>query len=280
MAPENEHPLICAAAGTDLRVVSAMLRRWILEQSYASCVGHIGSALSVVEILVALWGEVLRQPGSAAPDRDRFILSKGHAALTLYCVLRWKNLLTADALRSYCRDRSQLGVHPECWLPGVDASTGSLGQGLSVGCGLAYGLRLQQRPARVFVLVSDAECNEGQVWEAAMFAAHQRLHNLLVVVDLNGMQALGHTRQVLDMASLAEKWRAFGWDAVEADGHDAPGLVSILSPPPGADRPRVVLARTVLGKGVSFMEHRLEWHYRNLTEALYRTALEELEPHA
>jgi transketolase len=257
--------------------MSAALRRWIIEQSRASNVGHIGSALSIVDIVSALWGAVMVRPGTADADRDRFVLGKGHAALALYGALRWNGLMSEATFATYCRDGSYLGAHPDLALPGVDVATGSLGQGLSIGCGLAYGLRLKRSPARVFVLVSDAECNEGQVWEAAMFAAHHKLNNLTVVVDLNGSQALGPTRDILSLSSLADRWRAFGWRAEETDGHNAGGLVELLDAPSGEPRPHAVMARTVLGKGVSFMEHRVEWHYCNLTEEQCRQALVELE---
>jgi transketolase len=259
-----------------LKQTCGLLRRWIIEQSHASNVGHIGSALGIVEIVVALWGEVLKDPGTQLPTRDRFVLSKGHAVLALYGALRFKGLLSAEQFATYCGEGSLLGAHPEHALPGIDVSTGSLGQGLSIGCGLAYGLRQHANSGRVFTLVSDAECNEGQVWEAAMFAAHHRLTNLVAIVDLNGMQALGRTREVLSMDPPADRWRAFGWDAQVVDGHNLPSLVAALSRP-ADDRPRVVLARTMLGKGISFMEDRLEWHYRNLTDELCRTALAELE---
>jgi transketolase len=147
------------------------MRRWIIEQSLASNVGHIGSALSIVEIVAVLWSEFLKDPGTSLPERDRFILAKGHAALALYGALRWKGLLDERTFASYCRDGSLLGVHPEHALPGVDLSTGSLGQGLSVACGLAYAFKTRRARSRVCVVISDAECNEGQVWEAGMFAA-------------------------------------------------------------------------------------------------------------
>lgn len=260
----------------DLRRMSAIVRLWVIEQAIASRVGHIGSALSIVETLAVLWGRVLHAPGSEDPDRDRFILAKGHAALALYSVLRFRGQIADDLFRTYCRDGWPLGVHPERGLPGVEVSTGSLGQGLSVGCGLAYALRQRGSPARVFVLLSDAECNEGQVWEAAMFASHHRLANLVAVIDVNGMQALGRTRDVLNMEPLAGRWEAFGWLAREADGHDEADLLAALTDGiAGRAGPAVVLARTVLGKGVSFMEDRLEWHYRNLPPELDGVALEE-----
>ena len=261
-----------AAAGG--RRMAAALRRWIIERSLAANVGHVGSALSIVDIMAALWDGTMRAPGTAADDRDRFVLSKGHAALALYAALRYKDIVDEGTFRSFCGDGSRLGVHPEQALPGVDVSTGSLGLGLSVGCGLAHGLALRGLPSRVFVLVSDAECNEGQVWEAAMFAAHHSLGNVVAVVDLNGLQALGNTAQILDL-DMPRLWSAAGWDTVAVDGHDMGALLDVLHRPP-TGRPTAIVARTVLGKGVSFMEGRLEWHYRNLTPELAERALAEL----
>ena len=257
--------------------MSTSMRRWIIEQSLKSGVGHVASALSVVDIMAVLWGRAMKDPGTRSPDRDYFILAKGHASLALYCALRWKGLLDEATFRTYCSDGSLLGMHPEHVLPGVDLSTGSLGQGLSVGCGLAFGIRLKGGTARVFALMSDAECNKGQVWEAAQFAAHHRLSNLVAVVDLNGLQALGYTRDILDLEPLTEKWRVFGWDTAEVDGHDHAALLAALAPRAGEGRPRMVVARTVQGKGVSYMENRLEWHYRNLTPELAARALDEIE---
>ncbi len=270
MAEGRSEPLV------ELRRMSSTVRRWIIEQSIAARVGHIGSALSVVETLSVLWGRVLRAPASQDPDRDRFILAKGHAALALYSVLRYHGLISEESFHTYCRDGSPLGVHPERGLPGVEISTGSLGQGLSVGCGLARALQKRGSPARVFVLLSDAECNEGQVWEAAMFAAHHKLMNLVAVIDVNGMQALGRTRDVLDMNPLASRWEAFGWLACEAAGHEEGDLLAALTDGIACRTgPAAVLARTVLGKGVSFMEDRLEWHYRNIPPELDALALRE-----
>jgi len=257
--------------------MAQVLRRWIIEQSLASNVGHVGSALSIVEILCALWEGTMRDPGSRKPQRDRFILSKGHAALALYAALRWKGIIDEATFRTFCHDGSLLGVHPEHTLSGVDVSTGSLGLGLSVGCGLAYGFRLRRQRSNVYVLVSDAECNEGQVWEAAQFAAHHGLANLCAIVDLNGLQALGRTRDVLRVSDMAGLWAAAGWMPIEVDGHDQAALTEALNASAPDARPRALVARTVLGKGVSFMEDRLEWHYRNLTPELAQQALCELE---
>ena len=251
------------------------LRRWIIEQSFRSGVGHIGSALSVADIMAVLWGAVMREPGTSNPGRDRFILAKGHAALAQFAALRWRGLLTEKDFGQFCRDGSPIGAHPEHAVRGVEVSTGSLGQGLSIACGIAFGLRLKKNPARTYVLMSDAECNEGQVWEAAQFAAHHGLSSLVAVVDLNGIQALGSTKDILNLGSMAEKWRAFGWDAVEVDGHSIGALQKALNAKTGT-KPRMVVARTVMGSGVSFMEGRVEWHYRNLDAKMAALALKEL----
>ena len=253
------------------------MKRWIIEQSLASNVGHIGSSLSIADLVAGLWGGVMHKPGTAADDRDRFILSKGHAALALYAAMRWSGIIDEQTYATYCGDGSLLGVHPECALEGVDLCTGSLGQGLSVGCGVAYGLRKQRRSPRVFALLSDAECNEGQVWEAAMFAAQHQLSNLTAVIDLNGLQALGFTRDILNLDQKAI-WQAFGWETVEIDGHDLRAIVEAAGAPENpAGKPRVLIARTTAGRGVSFMQHQLDWHYRNLTADQAQIALQELE---
>ena len=205
------------------------------------------------------------------------MLSKGHAALALYAAFHLRGWLTREELDTFCGEGSRLGVHPEHGLPGVDFATGSLGHGLSMGAGAALAARLSGSPRRVFVLVSDAECNEGSLWEAVMFAAHHRLANLVAIVDDNGQQALGHTRQVLDLSPLGARWRAFGWDVHEVDGHDQDAIARTLeSLPAGANAPHVVIARTVFGKGVSYMESQIKWHYWPMSDAEYAQALSEV----
>lgn len=257
------------------------IRRIILEQAGRAGVGHIGSALSVADIIAALYGGVLDIPAPGDPQRDRFILSKGHAALTLYAALFLRGWLGQEQLDTYCGDDSRLGVHPEHQLTGVDFSTGSLGMGLSLGAGAALAARLSGSKRRVFVLVSDAECNEGALWEAVMFAAHHGLANLVAIVDLNGQQALGYTKDVLDLGSMADKWRAFGWDTHEVDGHDVAGMQDTLA---GLDArqgpPHVLVANTVFGKGVSFMESLIKWHYLPMSDEQYQKALSEVGGHA
>jgi transketolase len=232
------------------------------------------SALSIADILAVLFGGVLRGVGTRHPDRDRFVLSKGHAALALYAALHLHGVVGAAALDTYCGDGSLLGVHPEHPLDGVDFSTGSLGHGLSYAAGAALAARLRGSPARAYVLLSDAELDEGSTWEAVMFSAHHRLDNLVAVVDDNGQQALGKTAEVLDLQPIADKWAAFGWEARVVEGHDLVALRRAFAGEP-THRPTVVVARTRAGKGVSFMEGRVEWHYLPMSDAQYASALEE-----
>jgi transketolase len=262
----------------DQQQLSAIqIRRIILEQSKRANVGHIGSSLSIADIIAALYGAVLHVPTPADPDRDRFILSKGHAVLAVYAALFLRGWISYEQLNTYCADGSLLGVHPEHALTGIDFSTGSLGQGLSLGVGAALAARLQGSSRRVFVLVSDAECNEGSLWEAIMFAAHHRLSNLIAIVDLNGQQALGYTDQVLNLSLMAERWRAFGWEAHEIDGHNIPNLIGTIADfDTTSGPPRVLIARTVFGKGVSYMEGQIKWHYWPMSEQEYQQALEEI----
>ena len=263
------------------------IRRIVLEHSKRANVGHIGSAMCVADILAVLYGEILEIPAPAAPDRDRFVLSKGHAALALYATLALRGFIERAALDTYCGDDTRLAVHPEIGLPGVDFCSGSLGHGLSMATGAALAARMQSSRRRVYCLISDAECNEGSTWEAAMFAAHHRLTNLTVIVDENGQQAFGLTRDVMEQTNLGDRWAAFGWEVLRVDGHDTRALAAALRPR-GAERPRAVMAQTVLGKGVSFMEeghaitqthiskNRINWHYLPMSDAEYAQALAEL----
>jgi transketolase len=252
-------------------------RRLIVDTAYRAGVGHVGSALSVVEILCVLYGGVLRIPAETDPDRDRFILSKGHAALALYAVLTLTGRLPLTLLDEYCRDGGALGVHPSRGTPGIDFSTGSLGHGLSYGAGAALSARLQGSTRRAVVLVSDAELNAGSTWEAVQFAAHHRLGALTAIVDANGLQAFGRTADVISLEPIARRFAAFDWDAIDVDGHDAPALRGVLSERrPHRSPPLAVIARTTLGRGVSFMEGRLDWHYLPLDSVHYAAACREL----
>jgi transketolase len=253
------------------------IRRTIIEQSKRAKVGHIGSALSIADILAALYGGILDLPTDRS-QRDRLVLSKGHAALALYAALELTRHVPPGTTGSYCADGTQLGVHPERDVDGVDFCTGALGQGLSIAVGAALAARLEKSTRRTFVVMSDAELNEGSVWEAAMFAAHHGLSNLLVILDLNGQQAMGYTKDVLDLGVPAQRWSAFGWDVHELDGHDASAMqttIRDLDFTTGA--PHIIVAHTTFGKGISFMQNVIDWHYLPMTDEQYRQALSELE---
>ncbi|MCA9816335.1 MAG: transketolase [Cyanobacteria bacterium HKST-UBA01] len=253
------------------------LREIILEQSKRAGVGHIGSALSIADLIWALYGHVLNIPSPRDPERDRFVLAKGHAALALYGSLYMKGYISEAELDTFCGEGSKLGVHPEHCLEWVDFATGSLGQGLSFGVGAALAAKMQKSERRVFVLMSDAELNEGSSWEAIMYAAHHKLSNLTVMVDLNGQQALGYTKDVLDLAPVSTKFRSFGWDAFDVDGHDIPQMLDVIN---GLDfedgKPHVLVAHTTFGKGVSFMEKQIAWHYLPLNDEQYQEAIAEV----
>lgn len=243
------------------------IRFRIVDNSHRTHTPHLGSCLSCVDILVAAYFHSLRiDPGNPAhPDRDRFILSKGHGAAALFQVLALRGFYPISLLDTYGQDGSLFAEHPPtpAHLPGIEAATGSLGHGLPMGLGMALAGRIQGKFYNVVALVSDGECNEGSIWESAMLAAAQRVERLCVVIDFNKWQATGRSREILALDPLAEKWRAFGWHAIEIDGHDMAALVDVLNEiPHGTGKPLVAVAHTVKGKGVSFMEDDNNWHYR------------------
>ncbi len=264
-----------------INALSCAIRKDILNISHKANVGHVGSAFSVVEILIALYFNVLRIKPLLPnwKDRDRFILSKGHAANALYPVLAKKGYFPKKYLQTYCRNGGLLGEHPEThYIKGIELATGSLGHGLSVGAGIALGAKKLKKTYRSFVLISDAECDEGETWEAALFAGHHKLDNLIAIIDYNKVQALGTTREVLDIEPLAAKWKSFRWHVREVDGHNIRELTQILrSAPLITGKPTLVIAHTVRGKGVTFMEHELAWHYLSPTIKHYEMAIKELQ---
>ncbi len=241
--------------------------------------GHLGGSLSAVEILAALYGGAMRfDPKSPADEtRDRFIFSKGHGVMAQYAAYRQIGLLTEEQILTYKQSGSVVTAHPSLNPDlGVEFSSGSLGQGLSQGVGVALALKRKGNLAsRVFVLLGDGECDEGSVWEAAMAAASYRLGNLVAIVDKNGLQYDGDTEKVLALDDLAAKWSAFGWDAVDVDGHDVAKLLEAFST--RGDKPLAVIAHTVKGKGVSFMENAPAWHHSILTQRQFDQAMAELE---
>lgn len=249
-----------------LAAVAARLRGKVIEMSSAAGAAHLASCLSCCDVLAAAYWHVLSidptKPDWA--DRDRFILSKGHAAAALYATLAFKGYFPEEELATYCQDGGRLAEHPPAnLLPGVEAATGSLGHGLPIGVGMALAARIHGQSHRVYALLSDGENNEGSVWEAAMFAAGQKLENLCVIVDYNKWQATARSNETLMLAPLRDKWAAFGWDAREIDGHDVEALASAMADlPNGSGKPVALIAHTVKGKGVSFMEDDNNWHYR------------------
>lgn len=257
------------------RPLAPAIRRLVIEHAYRAGVGHVGSALSIAEIVGALYSGVV-QGAPDDPARDRVVLSKGHAALALFAALALTGRLPVSQLDTYCREGTRLGVHPEPGAPGIDVGTGSLGTGLSFALGLVLAARLRQRASRSFVVMSDAELNEGSVWEAAQLAGHHRLGSLVAVVDCNGQQAFGRTAEVIDLRDPGGAFAAFGWDVVHVNGHDEAELAAALDVRRLDGPPRVVLAATVFGRGVSFMEHQIPWHYLPLDDEQHRRALEEL----
>lgn len=238
----------------------------------------MGSALSCADIIAVLYGGVL----SVSPDkpldenRDRFILSKGHAVAALYAALAEKGFFNLELLDTFCQDGSQLPGHSTMQsVPGVEVSTGGLGHGLPMGVGMALAAKQDGKPWKTFVLMSDGECNEGTTWESAWFAAHHQLDNLIAIIDKNGQQGLGKSAGILSPEPFAAKWAAFGWEVIEINGHDAAAIEQALKAAP-TSKPRVVICTTTKGKGVSFMEDQLAWHYKNPNEQEYQAALKEL----
>ena len=239
------------------------IRRHSIELTHRAEASHIGSVLSVADILAVLYADILRfRPDQPQwPGRDRLILSKGHAALALYAALAEVGFFPTEALRSFYQNGSLLLGHASHHVPGVEFSTGSLGHGLGAAAGMALGAKLDGAENRIFAIVGDGECNEGSVWEAAQSAAFFRLDNLTVIVDHNHLQSLDTCENTMLTGTLAEKWRAFGWSVAELDGHDHDALRTALARShPG--RPLAIIAHTVKGKGVPFMENDVLWHYR------------------
>ncbi len=250
-----------------LENLARRIRARIIENSHRTHTPHLGSCLSCVDILVAAYFNTLRldPENPSDPDRDRFILSKGHGAPALFQVLALRGFYPVSMLDSYGEDGGLFAEHPPtpAHLPGIEAATGSLGHGMPMGLGMALAGRIHGRSYNVIALVSDGECNEGAIWESAMLAAAQRVERLCVVVDFNKWQATGRSVEVMGESSLTDKWRAFGWSTSELDGHDMKSLVEHLTcVPDGSGKPVALVAHTVKGKGVSFMEDDNNWHYR------------------
>jgi transketolase len=258
-----------------------VLRKTVLRMAYTGAAVHIPCAFSIIEIVSVLYRSHLRlgkHPGAA--DRDYLVLSKGHGVMALYACLYELGWLSEADINNYFRDGSRLKGLSDAHIPGVEVSSGSLGHGLSVGVGLALAAQRRATGQRCFAIVGDGELNEGSIWEAILFAAHFQLSNLIVIVDENGYQAMGRTTEVMQLGHIAEKFTAFGLETQEVDGHDPVALDHCLTELLQSRRycPKALIARTVKGKGVSFMEGENRWHYTRLNGQTYAAALAEIQP--
>jgi transketolase len=274
-------PLPLTAAGHDtLRAAAQRARERIIQIVHASGSGHVGAALSQADVLVALYHRYLQVDPAAprAPERDRFVLSKGHGGLGLVAILADRGFIPDSDLASFGKTGSALGMHMDHRrVPGVEASTGSLGHGLGVAVGMALGARLQKWPARTYCLLSDGECYEGSTWEAALSASAFKLGRLVAIVDRNRLTMDGFTEDEVPLEPLAKKWEAFGWRVQTCDGHDFGALCAALDAAlVDDDRPALLVAETVKGKGVDFMENEPKWHYGALDSVMYEKAMQSL----
>ncbi len=251
---------------TPLDQRSKDLRKKIVRVLQAGRRGHVGASLSLVEIMRVLYDDILKYDPQNPKwiERDRCILSKGHGCIAQYVLLAEKGFIPESELWKFCKSDGILGGHPEHKVPGIEASTGSLGHGLSIGLGMALNARHEKSPYRVFVIIGDGESNEGSVWEAALCAGKHRLSNLTVLVDYNKNQSYASTYEVLDLEPLADKWRAFGFGVREIDGHNVMELQSALSQlPVQVNKPTAIICHTVKGKGVHYAENDMEWHHKS-----------------
>lgn len=266
---------------TQLQELARTIRKHTLVMTNQGKSSHIGSNFSIAELLAVLYKRILRVDPSNPQwtERDRFILSKGHACAALYAVLAECGFFPVEWLETFYQNGSRLAGHAtHTSAPGIEVSTGSLGHGLSIATGMALAAKRDHRPHRVFALLSDGECDEGSTWEPVLFAAHHRLDNLVTIVDYNKIQSLGRVEEVINLEPFADKWRSFGWAVHEIDGHDVDTIETTLSQLPfELGRPSCVIAHTVKGKGVSFMEDKLLWHYRSAQGEEFETAMTELE---
>ena len=264
----------------ELRNIVTNIRMDIIEQTYNAKSGHPGGSLSIAEVVAYLYfSEMNVDPQNPdAPDRDRLVLSKGHAAPALYAALAERGFFPKEQLKTLRKVDSHLQGHPSLGhLPGVDMTTGSLGQGLSAACGMATAAKLEGKDYRTYAIVGDGESQEGQIWEAVMYAAHRKLDNLCVVLDWNGLQIDGEVEKVMNPTPYPEKFQAFGWHTIEVDGHDLAQLAKAFEEARMTKgKPTAIISRSVKGKGVSFMENRVEWHGAAPNQEKYEKAMEEL----
>lgn len=264
----------------EIQEMAATMRRKILDVSHACGMSaHLGGGLSMVELTASLYGSVMNyDPKNPEwPDRDRFILSKGHGVLGYFSALCAAGIISDEVFATFQSNESELIAHPVMNLTlGIESSNGSLGQGLSMAVGISVAAKKQRKYHKVYVLLGDGECNEGSVWEAVMSGAHYRLDNLTAIVDYNKLQSDGDGKTIMSLGDLAGKWEAFGWNVCRVDGHNIPEILDALNNKTREGMPKVLLANTVKGKGVPFMENNNEWHHNRLTKVHYERALREI----
>ena len=265
---------------SQLQAISKQTRRYIIEMITAAKSGHPGGSLSAVEILVTLFYNVMRHdPNNPKwPDRDRFILSKGHACPVLYAIMAETGYTPVDQLKNLRKLGSMYQGHPDVrFIPSLEASTGSLGQGLSLAIGMGLAARLDNSPSRAYVVLGDGEIQEGQIWEAAMFAAYHRVDNVVAIVDYNKIQLDGFVKDIMDLEPLVDKWKGFGWHVIDCDGHSIPALLDAFAEASATKgKPTAIIAQTIKGKGVSFMENNPKYHGVAPTDDEAKKALQEL----
>ena len=275
-----EYKLLDKNKSKELKNSAKEMRTVMIEMGYrCGSSAHFGGGLSMVEVLVALYGHVLNYKNNDPrwEDRDRFILSKGHGVLGFYAALYTFGLIGKKEIMSFQQNESEFIAHPIMDLDfGIESSNGSLGHGLSLGVGIAMAARLKKKAFKTFVMLGDGECNEGSVWEAVMCASHHKLNNLIAIVDRNSMQNDGESIDIMSFSSMESVWRGFGWNVASIDGHDLDSLVENLVPEKTTDKPTVIIANTIKGKGISFMENVASWHHGTLTQKTYDQAIEEL----
>jgi transketolase len=259
--------------------VAKEIRRLSLKMVYEARASHIGGALSMADILAVLYTDIMKSDGTNPfdPDRDRFLLSKGHACTGLYSILAIKGFFSKEELSTYGKDGSRFTSHTNHLIPGVEISAGSLGHSLPVSCGLALAAKRKKAGWKTFCLISDGELDEGSNWESILLAPQLKLDNLVLIVDYNKIQSLGFVKDVIDLNPLNEKFKAFRWDTIEVDGHDHSELKRVFGNLDFQnDKPKVVIAHTIKGKGITFMEDKLLWHYKSPTNDQFNSAINEI----
>lgn len=259
----------------NLRDIAKEIRKTIIETAHLSGSGHVGSALSCVDIMTVLYWEIMRM--DPWQERDLFILSKAHAAMALYSTLAIKGIMDKSVLAGYLQDNGTLPAHLDKFTgKGIEVSAGSLGHGFNMGLGIAYGLKKKHSNRNVYAIIGDGESQEGSVWEGVLFASRLGIDNFTAIIDYNNLQGYGRACEICSYEPVADKWTAFGWNAIEVDGHDMEALADALKENPRG-RPKVIIARTIKGKGVSFMEDQLIWHYYIVTAEHRKKALMDIE---